>query len=302
MRGLAYLDDVAVLVPPALASAVLPAAREALGVLGLDLRQEKTQAYSKRAACPEGLEEQWREHGVTLVGVPLGEPLPANGLHVLDDERRVDVGTEDYAAQRCHEVVGRAAALLQAFAELPAKASPHLPAVQVAALLLRLCGCGKVTHLLRTAPPPTTRPAARVYDAALLKCYEELAELDPLTTEQALQCQLPLRLGGRGLRSQEQLASAAWVASWAQCLAEVLQRTGLDALEDLEESELPGARLPRGAGGTPGGGTRPKRGQGGAAAGDLARARAPAAEEGAEDVEQKVRRKKPRPMLDTPLA
>ena len=97
VRVLAYLDDVAVLVPPALASAVLPAAREALGVLGLDLRQEKTQAYSKRAACPEGLEEQWREHGVTLVGVPLGEPLPANGLPALDDERRVDVGTEDYA-------------------------------------------------------------------------------------------------------------------------------------------------------------------------------------------------------------
>ena len=54
----------------------------------------------------------------------------------------------------------------------------------------------------------------RVCDAALLQSYEELAELDPLTTEQALQCQLPLRLGGGGggdLRSQEQLASAAWV-------------------------------------------------------------------------------------------
>ena len=96
-----------------------------------------------------------------------------------------------------------------------------------------------------TPTPTTTRPAAREYDADLQRCYQELAELDPLTTEQALQCQLPLRLGGRGLRSQEQLASAAWVASWAQCLAEVLQRTGLDALEDLEESELPLARACR---------------------------------------------------------
>jgi hypothetical protein len=245
VRVLAYLDDVAVLVPPGLATAVLPAARGALEPFGLDLRPEKTQAYSKRTACPEGLEEQWQEHGVTLVGVPLGEPFPANGMPAPDDERRVDIGSEDYAKQRCHEVVERAAALLQAFAELPAKASPHQPAVQVAALLLRLCGCGKVTHLLRSTPPSTTKSAARVFDTALLKCYEELAELDPLTAEQALQCSLPLRLGGRGLRSQEQLASAAWVASWAQCLAEVLQRTGLDELEDLEVSDLPLARACR---------------------------------------------------------
>ncbi len=245
VRVLAYLDDLAVLVPPELAAAVQPAARDALGAFGLDLRPEKTQAFSKRAACPQGLEEQWREYGVTLVGVPLGEPLPANGLPALDDERRVDLGTEDYAKQRCQEIVDRAAALLQAFAELPAKASPHQPAVQVAALLLRLCGCGKVTHLLRCAPPTTTRAAARAYDAALLKNYEELAELDPLTAAQALQCQLPLRLGGRGLRSQEQLAPAAWAASWAQCVAEVLERTCLDDLEDLETCELPLARACR---------------------------------------------------------
>ena len=65
MRVLAYLDDLAVLVPPELAAAVQPAARDALGAFGLDLRPEKTQAFSKRAACPQGLEEQWREYGVT---------------------------------------------------------------------------------------------------------------------------------------------------------------------------------------------------------------------------------------------
>ena len=99
-----------------------------------------------------------------------------------DDERRVDVGSDEYATQRCHEVVDRAVTLLQGIAELPAKASPHQPAVQVAALLLRLCGCGKVSQLLRSTLPPTTRPAARAYDTALLTCYEELAELDPFTT------------------------------------------------------------------------------------------------------------------------
>ncbi len=247
VRVLAYLDDVAVLVPPELATEVQAAETRALGALGLELRLEKTQAFSKRTPCPPGLEEQWKESGLTLVGVPLGEPLPENGLPAENDERRLDLGTEDYATERCHEVVRRAAALLELLAELPAKASPQQPAVQVAALLLRLCGCGKVTHLLRSTPPQLVREAARTYDAALLKCYEDLAELDPLTCAQALRCRLPLRRGGRGLRSQEQLAPAAWVASWAQCVAEVLARTGLDCLEDLETCELPLAQACRDA-------------------------------------------------------
>ena len=56
---------------------------------------------------------------------------------------------------------------------------------------------------------------------------------------QPLQCQLPLRLGEGGLRSQEQLAPAAWVASWAQCVAAVLGRTGLECLANLETCTLP---------------------------------------------------------------
>ncbi len=239
VRVLAYLDDVAVLVPPELATEAQPAAQRALGVFGLELRPEKTQAWARRGDCPAGLEQQWHECGLTLVGVPLGEPLPAGGLPAPGDDHRVDLGDEDYEAQRCKEVAGRAAALLAKLAELPTHASPQHPAVQLAALLLRHCGCGKVTHLLRSTPPASVREAARSYDAALLQAYEELAALDPLTAAQTLQCQLPLRRGGRGLRSQERLAPAAWVASWAQSVAEVLNRTGLDQLEDLEASTLP---------------------------------------------------------------
>ena len=85
--------------------------------------------------------------------------------------------------------------------------------MHTSALLLRLCGAGKVTHLLRSTPPAQTLAAAKAFDAALLHAYETLAALDPLTTDQALQCQLPLRHGGRGLRSQERLAPVAWVGS-----------------------------------------------------------------------------------------
>ena len=246
-RVLAFLDDVALLLPPEIADQALPLSQATLREFGLELALAKTQAWSRRSPCPPSLLPYWRANGLTLVGAPLGEPLPANGLPAENDERRVDLAPEDHAKQRCEEVVARASALLERVAALPREASAHQPAVQVAALLLRLCGCGKVTHLLRCNPPATVLDAARAYDSALLRTYKALAGLDPLTAEQALQCSLPLRLGGRGLRSQEKLAPAAWAASWAQCLAGVLARTGLDCLADLDNCDLPLARECRAA-------------------------------------------------------
>ena len=242
VRVLAYLDDVALLAPPELAAEALAAAERHLAVLGLELNLGKTQAWSARSACPPELTDYRREAGVTLVGVPLGDAMPAAGLPAPGDEARVDVGDHGYTKQRCEETAKRAEAFLARLADLPANASPHLPAVQVAALLLRMCGCGKITHMLRSNPPSTTREAARSFDATLLEAYTKLAELDPLTDAQAGQCQLPLNLGGRGLRSQERVAPAAWAASWAHCLPEVLRRSGVDELTDLETSALP---LPR---------------------------------------------------------
>ena len=134
VRVLAFLDDVAVLAPPELAAEVPATAQRVLGAFGLQLAHEKTQAWSLAAARPEGLEERyWREEGLTLVGVPLGDPLPANGLPDHEDDRRVDHGNAGYTEQRCAETVGRAAAFLERLAELPTLASPHQPAVSCVA-------------------------------------------------------------------------------------------------------------------------------------------------------------------------
>ena len=132
-------------------------------------------------------------------------------------------------------------------AELPAAASPHLPARQTAGLLLRHTGASKLTHLLRTNAPATSEAAAGAYDDALLAAYTELARLDPLTEPEQTQCRLPLRLGGRGFRSQRQLAPAAWAGSWAQNLSGVRERTGLACLAYLDTCPLPLARACRAA-------------------------------------------------------
>ena len=79
---------------------------------------------------------------MTLVGVPLGEPLPPAGLPDDSDDFRVDLGDEDSVRDRCWETAERAAAMLDKVAELPTLASPQLPATQLSALLLRMCGSG----------------------------------------------------------------------------------------------------------------------------------------------------------------
>ena len=105
VRVFAYLDDLAVLTPPELAAEVVPTAVRVLEALELQLNTGKTQVWSRASARPEGVPEQhWRAAGLTLVGVPLGEPLPAGGLPDHEDERRVDFGAADFAAERCAEV------------------------------------------------------------------------------------------------------------------------------------------------------------------------------------------------------
>ena len=128
VRVFAFLDDLAVLTPPELAAEVLPTAQRVLDAFELELNAAKTQVWSRASPRPTGvLEEHWRAAGLTLVGVPLGEPLPTNGLPDNEDALRVDPA--DFTADRCAEAAARAAGFVAKVAELPEQASPHLPAV-----------------------------------------------------------------------------------------------------------------------------------------------------------------------------
>ena len=99
-RVLAFLDDVALLLPPEIADQALPLSHATLREFGLELALAKTQAWSRRSPCPPSLLPYWRASGLTLVGAPLGQPLPANGLPAENNERRVDLAPEDHAKQR----------------------------------------------------------------------------------------------------------------------------------------------------------------------------------------------------------
>ena len=164
----AYLDDVLVAVPASIAPEVQRVAGEVFQGFGLRLRADKTQIWSPRSPCPPGLETQWRTDGLTVVGVPLGEDVPAGSAPMNGDDRHVNVGNNGYAARQCNAVTDCASELLRRIAALPRQAPPHLPAVQCASLLLRMCGASNITHLLRTTPPVDVVAAASAFDDAVL--------------------------------------------------------------------------------------------------------------------------------------
>ena len=55
------------------------------------------------------------------------------------DVFRIDLGSTDYVLQRCNGTAERATVFLRKVAELPTLASPHLPAIQLSAVLLGMC-------------------------------------------------------------------------------------------------------------------------------------------------------------------
>ena len=89
--------------------------------------------------------------------------------------------------------------------------------------------------MLRLLQPGLTAAFAVAHDAALLDCLSDLLQRGPLPALPARVAQLPLRLGGLGLRSAVTSAPAAYWASWADSLP-VFQRQ-LPALLEVARLE-----------------------------------------------------------------
>ena len=239
VRVLAYLDDIVLVVPAALAGDAQDIAMTTLAPFGLALASTKTQAWSPQTPCPSCLTAQWRMDGITVVGTPIGPPGQETEGPYDDDGHRVELGTADYERHQTEALAERAAVLLDRLAQLPQQASPHQPGAQGAALLLRMSGLGLITHALRTTPPSATAQACKRFDDAVIASYVRICELAPPSPAQRTQLSLPMRYGGRGLRSQLETREVAWVASWTQGLPEILARSGVGSLANVATCPSP---------------------------------------------------------------
>lgn len=223
------------MVPREIAVETCEPAWAAFNAFGSPMRPDKTQAWGRRAACQEGLEQCWHAAGVTLICVLLGEPIPHAGLPDTSAACRVDIGGENYVYESCREGAERACILLRRIAELPALASPHIPAVQLSAALLRMCGFGEATHLL--------------FSACRMQCRVRPHDCQPRCFHTIGRHAMPTApvMRGRGPASQGALDPTAWLALWAHTLSEVILRTNIEALASLDMCDLPIAQHCRGA-------------------------------------------------------
>ena len=234
----AYLDDLVIRVPPVLVAEVVPAAERALRGMGGRLNQRKCKAWSPGSPKPEGLPDGfWQEDGLLLLGTPHGEG-PSRGEAAPLPLGEAEVG------RHLRKTLEAYRGFLAGLEEVVRDAPPGDARVQTALLLLRLCGQGKATHLLRTLPPALTRDFAEALDAATEATVEALCRLDALTPNQRAQLRLPLRKGGLGLRAQASLRGAAYLGSWLGNLEGVRERcpAGTASRERFAEGDRAWAR------------------------------------------------------------
>ena len=234
----AYLDDLVIRFPPELVPEVVPAAERTLRAMGGRLNARKCKAWSPGTPEPAGLPEGfWQSDGLLLLGTPHGEgpsrgedvPLPLGPAAV---ERHLQKTLDSYRR------------FLAGLEEVVRDAPPGDARVQSAVLLLRLCGQGRATHLLRTLPPALTGDFAAALDAATEETVEALCRLDALTPNQKAQLRLPLRSGGLGLRAQASLRGVAYLGSWLGNLEGVRERcpTGTVSCGRFSEGDRAWAR------------------------------------------------------------
>ena len=92
-----------------------------------------------------------------------------------------------------------------------------------------------MNHLLRTMPPPEVQPLARSHDCDILNTFTTVFALPSEEHWDAAlhgiqyivwvaQARLPLRLAGMGLRDSQRTSIAAYWASWADALPDLVAR------------------------------------------------------------------------------
>ena len=188
--------------------------KDGLATIGLDLREDKCEAY-----CPSGIS-----------GWDLPIPVRDEGMDILG----TPVGTDSFVRAKCLDIVKREGDFLVKL--------PLLDDVQSALLLLRYSAVPKITHLLRTVPPSLMSEAAELHDSMIIKAFENIVGCGTLNGLECMQLGLDIQQGGFGLRSAKHSTSEAFLGGWANTLNHLPRRDDqlgalCDSLLEIHEKE-----------------------------------------------------------------
>ena len=213
-----FLDDTYLVVDKRFASLALQWLGEAVVPLGLTLNNRKTVVWS-----PTGTE------GLPLELLVNYQPsLPVLGKHLSSQgdtvEAPVNFGAN--AASSLSEATARLSTLWNKLAPL---LQAGLSRQAAGALLRTYAGAASQYSLQLEA---ASEADADTYDAALVHCWEQLADRS-LTEEAKTRLGLPARLGGCGVQFAATRKHAAQWATWSKLLGDVLADTALSSAADL---------------------------------------------------------------------
>ena len=216
---IAYLDDIYIVCDRDEVVDVLERTRNVLRqVCRINVNLGKLAAWSQTPTeAPPGLER----FGDNIWKSAL--PLEQRGLKVLG----TPLGTQEFVDRFCAERSEEKAQLLNLI--------PKLPSIQSAWLLLYFCAVPRINHLLRNICPTSVSQAAALHDLCILETFRSIfaipasedwdAGLHGINFEiWVQQARLPLRLGGCGLRDSRRISPAAYWASWADSIQDIVRR------------------------------------------------------------------------------
>ena len=158
-------------------------------------------------------------------------PVDRRGMRILG----TPLGSPEFVERQLQE--------LREEHELLLHSLQALPELQSGWLLLSMCASTRANYYLRTLPPSQVQAFAQAHDIAMCRVLFQLLD-DPGGTEEQLHharrlAQLPLRLGGLGLAGAVHGCTAAYWASWADCLRMVRQRHPALAAHFVRALEAP---------------------------------------------------------------
>ena len=141
-------------------------------------------------------------------------PESANGIVVLG----APIGTDAFVEALMDERLRKQQLLVDQL--------HNLGKLQNEWLLLYFCCAPRATYFLRTGKPSQIRGYAQKHDAMILKAFCRIMGIreGSMSLETLQQINLPLRMGGLGLRDNCRILPAAYWSSWADVLPTLCKR------------------------------------------------------------------------------
>ena len=226
----AFLDDVYITCQPHRVRILYDALQQCLwNHSRIRINLGKTKIWNRGGIRPANCEDMVDSNNVPAWRGDHALPTDVQGIKILG----TPIGHSDFVTSTMNEVSSEHARFLERI--------PEMPDLQAAWLLLSHCAASRANYYLRALPLSGSLRFANRHDGDLRACLSRMLDVDiEADSYQGEVMQLPLRLGGLGLRSALRTRAASSWASWADGISMIRERnpsTARDIMQTLNSGQ-----------------------------------------------------------------